>query len=94
MPRAFWNDTLLAEAPEVMTLEGSDFFPPDAVRQEYLRESGTRTRSSWLGTAQYFDVVVGDQILEDAAWCYPVPNKRARRVAGWIAFWKDVRIEP
>ncbi len=94
MTRALWNETVLAEADEVMTLEGSDFFPPDSIKREHLRESATKTRSSWLGTAHYFHVVVGDRVLEDAAWCYPVPNKRARRVAGWVAFWKEVRIEP
>ncbi|TLY12631.1 MAG: DUF427 domain-containing protein, partial [Nitrospirae bacterium] len=34
------------------------------------------------------------QINKDAAWYYPSPKKAAQQIAGYVAFWKGVKIEP
>lgn len=94
MPRATWNGALLAEADDVEPVEGNLYFPPEALRREHLRLSATTTVCSWKGTAHYYDVVVGGAVNRDAAWTYPDPKPAAARIAGRVAFWKGVRVEP
>ncbi|ABY36399.1 MAG TPA: DUF427 domain-containing protein [Chloroflexus aurantiacus] len=93
MPRAVWNGTVIAESPTTIVVEGNHYFPPESVRREYLRDSQTHTVCPWKGTASYYDVVVNGQVNRDAAWYYPTPKEAARQIAGYIAFWRGVRIE-
>ena len=95
MPRATWNDTVLAEAPveRVQMVEGNVYFPPDAVHQRYLRPSATHTVCSWKGTASYYDIVIGGQVNRDAAWYYPQPEDAAKAIEGHVAFWRGVVVE-
>lgn len=96
MPKALWNETVIAEAPDeaVRIVEGNTYFPLGAVRQALLRPSDTRTQCGWKGTASYHDIVVDGQVNHDAAWHYPQPKDAAREIAGYVAFWRGVRIEP
>lgn len=94
MPRAIWNGAVIAESNATIVVEGNHYFPPDTVRREYLRESQTHTVCPWKGTASYYDVVVEGVVNRDAAWYYPTPKDAARQIAGYIAFWRGVKIEP
>jgi uncharacterized protein (DUF427 family) len=92
--KAVWNDTVIAESDRTRVVEGNHYFPPEAVRREHLRPSATHTVCSWKGTASYYDVVAGGQENADAAWYYPEPKPAAAEIAGWIAFWRGVRVAP
>ena len=92
MPRAIWNGTLLAESDRCLVVEGNQYFPPDALKREYLRPSDTHTVCGWKGTASYYDVVVDGQINKDAAWYYPAPKDAAAQIAGYVAFWRGVTV--
>jgi uncharacterized protein (DUF427 family) len=91
--KASWKGTLLAESDRTIVVEGSHYFPPDSVRREYLRENDHHTVCPWKGTADYYDVVVGDEADESAAWYYPEPKEAARQIAGHVAFWHGVEVE-
>ncbi len=93
MARAIWNGAVIAESDETVIVEGNHYFPPTAVKQEYLRESATHTVCPWKGTASYYDVVVEGNVNKDAAWYYPEPKEAAKQIAGYIAFWRGVRVE-
>ena len=95
MPKAVWNETVIAEAPQeaIEVVEGNAYFPADAVRQDYLQPSETHTVCGWKGTASYYHVAVNGQVNRDAAWYYPEPKDAARNITGRIAFWKGVRVE-
>jgi uncharacterized protein (DUF427 family)/thiol-disulfide isomerase/thioredoxin len=93
MVRAVWNGVVVAESDDTVVVEGNHYFPPDAVRREYLVPSTTSTVCGWKGTASYFSLLVNGKLNPDAAWCYPSPTAAAERVAGRIAFWRGVRIE-
>jgi uncharacterized protein (DUF427 family) len=92
MPKAVWNGAVIAESDRTKVVEGNQYFPPDAVRREHLRESSTHTTCPWKGVASYYDVVVGDQVNRDAAWYYPETKEAANDIRGYIAFWRGVSI--
>lgn len=94
MAKAIWNGRVVAESARCETVEGNHYFPPDAVRHELLKVSATHTTCGWKGVASYYDVVVDGVINKDAAWYYPDPKPAAANIAGYIAFWKGVKIEP
>jgi uncharacterized protein (DUF427 family) len=93
MARATWNGQVLAESDRYELVEGNVYFPPDAVRQEFLKPSDTHTVCWWKGTASYYTVVVDGQENADAAWYYPEPSEAAKHVEGHVAFWKGVAVE-
>jgi uncharacterized protein (DUF427 family) len=94
MAKAIWNGAVLADSDRTVEVEGNQYFPPDAVRREHLRESATHTTCPWKGVASYYDVVVDGQVNRDAAWYYPQPKEAARQITGHVAFWRGVRVEP
>jgi uncharacterized protein (DUF427 family) len=93
MVRAIWNGAVLAESDQTTIVEGNHYFPPDTIRAEFFRPSGTHTVCGWKGTASYYDVVVGGKVNQDAAWYYPTPTPEAANIRGYIAFWKGVKVE-
>lgn len=93
MARAIWNGVVIAESDATVMVEGNHYFPPTAVKREYLRDSATHTVCPWKGTASYYDVVVAGNVNKDAAWYYPEPKEAAKQIAGHIAFWRGVRVE-
>jgi uncharacterized protein (DUF427 family) len=94
MPRAIWNNAVLAESDHTVVVEGNHYFPPDALHAEYFKPSATHTICSWKGTASYYDLVVSGQVNQDAAWYYPSPSAAAANIKGRVAFWKGVQVEP
>jgi uncharacterized protein (DUF427 family) len=94
MAKATWNGELIAESDDTVVVEGNHYFPPDAVRREALRPSDHHTVCGWKGTASYYDVVAGGSVNANAAWYYPTPSDAAKQIAGRIAFWKGVKVEP
>lgn len=94
MARASWNGTVIAESDRCEMVEGNHYFPPEAVKREFLQPSATHTTCGWKGEASYYDVVADGQVNQDAAWYYPEPKLAAKNIAGYIAFWKGVNVEP
>jgi len=94
VPKATWEGAVLAESDRCVVVEGNQYFPPEAVRREVLEPSDHTSVCSWKGTARYYDVVVNGKRNPNAAWYYPEPSPAARQIAGRIAFWKGVRVEP
>jgi len=94
MPKAVWNGQVIAESDRCEMVEGNHYFPPESVKQDLLRPSNTHTTCGWKGVASYYNVTVGGQVNKDAAWYYPDPKPAAANIAGYVAFWKGVKIEP
>jgi uncharacterized protein (DUF427 family) len=97
--KAVWNDQVIAEAPKeaLVYIEGNWYFPPEAVRSQYLRKSDTPYTCPWKGACQYFDVGDSAAIAEDNAWSYPKPLPSAierthKDFGGYVAFWRDVAV--
>ena len=94
MAKATWEGAILAESNKTVELEDNQYFPPDAVKQAYLKPSATHTVCPWKGTASYYDVEVNGKTTRDAAWYYPEPKPAASQIKGYVAFWRGVKVEP
>jgi len=93
MAKAIWRNVVLAESGNTETLDGNHYFPSDSLRGEYFRDSDAHTVCGWKGTASYYDVVVDDEVNEQAAWYYPSPKSAASNIEGYVAFWKGVQVQ-
>ncbi|GAB4292478.1 MAG: DUF427 domain-containing protein [Oscillatoriaceae cyanobacterium] len=92
MPKAIWNGAVLAESNQCEVVEGNYYFPPDAIKSEYFKESATHTTCGWKGVASYYDIEVDGKVNKDAAWYYPTAKDAAKNIEGYIAFWKGVKV--
>ena len=93
MAKAMWEGAVLAESSQTVEVEGNQYFPPDAIHKEYFRSSEQQTTCPWKGTASYYDVEVNGKRNAGAAWYYPEPKPAAKQIAGYVAFWKGVKVE-
>jgi len=93
MPRAIWNDAVIAESDDFEVVEGNIYFPPASVKTEYLRPSETHTTCHWKGEASYYTLDVDGKENPDAAWFYPEASKKAKPIEGYVAFWRGVTVE-
>lgn len=92
MPKATWNDVVIAESDRTIEVEGNQYFPPDSVRREYFADSSKHTTCHWKGLASYYDVVVNGKVNRDAAWYYPDPSPAAAEIKDYVAFWHGVKV--
>ena len=92
MPKAIWNNTVIAESAETVMVEGNHYFPPGSIVQEFFRPTDTHTVCPWKGTAGYYTLTVDGEQNTDAAWTYPEPKEAAENIRGHYAFWKGVTI--
>ena len=90
--KAIWNEYVIAESDQTISLEGNQYFPIEAVKKEFLKQSSTQTVCHWKGTASYYSLEVEGKVNPDAAWYYKEPSHASRQIKDHIAFWKGVQI--
>jgi uncharacterized protein (DUF427 family) len=92
MTTATWHNVILAESNKCEIVEGNKYFPPDAIKSEYFKESSTHTSCPWKGVASYYTIVVEGKENKDAAWYYPKAKDAAKNIEGYISFWRGVQV--
>ena len=92
MPKAIFNDTVIAESDDTVVVENNHYFPASSVRTEYLQDSSASSVCPWKGTAAYKSVVVDGATAQDGAWYYPEPKDAASEIKGHYAFWNGVQV--
>ena len=92
MAKAEWKGALIAQSEVFEVVENNVYFPRASVDAAHLVPSATHTVCGWKGTASYYDVIVGDERLTDAAWYYPTPLAAAANITDHIAFWRGVAV--
>jgi uncharacterized protein (DUF427 family) len=92
MTKAIWNGVVIAESDKCETVENNKYFPPDAIKAEYFKETATHSSCPWKGVANYYTVIVDGKENKDAAWYYPDTKDAAKNIKGYIGFWKGVQI--
>jgi uncharacterized protein (DUF427 family) len=63
------------------------YIPPEDVRSETLRPSRRHSFCEWKGRASYYDLVVGERVVRDAAWYYPDPTSPFVAIRDHVAFY-------
>ena len=94
MARAIWNGKVIAESDKTQTEDGAVYFPEASLKREYFRPSSTTSTDPAKGQARYMSLVIDGQENPDAAWYYPDPKPVARKVKGYVGFWRGVEVEP
>ena len=90
--KAVWNNQVIAESDDIVTVEGNAYFPQAALRQHLVRPSTHTSVCPWKGTAQYYSLDVDGKANSDAVWFYPEPKQAAENIRGRVAFWKGVQV--
>ncbi len=92
MPKAVWENTVIAESADTVEVEGNQYFPANSIAKEYFKPSSTTTVCPWKGTASYYTLEVNGKRNPDAAWYYPTPKDAAKQIKDRVAFWRGVRV--
>jgi uncharacterized protein (DUF427 family) len=92
MPKAIWNDEIIADSDDTVVIEGNHYFPRASVREEVLRPSDKHTVCPWKGRASYYSIALGDDVNPDAAWYFPDPKPDAKAVRDRVAFRKNITV--
>lgn len=90
--KAFWKGQLIAESDDTKVVEGNHYFPKEAVKKNFIKESATHSVCPWKGEASYYHIEVDGELNKDSAWYYPNPSKAAEQIKNHVAFWKGVEV--
>ncbi len=91
--KAIWNEKIIAESEDIVTVEGNPYFPYDSIKEEYFKKTELTTFCGWKGMANYYSVTVNGKTNKDCAWYYAEPNEAADKIKGRIAFWNGVEVK-
>jgi len=90
--KAIWNNTIIAESNATVVIEGNHYFPAASIHKEFFKPSDTHSHCPWKGEASYYHVEVNGEQNKDAAWYYPEVSALAKKIEGYVAFWKGVDV--
>ena len=93
MAKAIVSGTVIAASDETVVVEGNHYFPPDSVVWDHFSPTDRTTGCPWKGTANYYDVTVGDDVLSNVAWTYHDPKDAAAEIKDHVAFYPAVTVE-
>ena len=91
--RAIFNGTVLADSDDIVMVDGNPYFPRAAMVEDFFRDSVHSTVCGWKGTARYWGVVVGDQVISNAVWAYDNPKPDAESIRERFAFYRGKGVE-
>ncbi|MEB3273994.1 MAG: DUF427 domain-containing protein [Prochlorothrix sp.] len=63
------------------------YLPPEDIQLEYFEATAYQTRCEWKGRCQYFNIRVGDRLLEQVAWQYIDPTPPFAPLVDHFAFY-------
>ena len=90
--KAIWNGVVLAESDNTIVVEGNHYFPPNSLNVDYFKPSDKHTTCPWKGLANYYTLEANGDTNQGAAWTYPQPKDAAKHIAGYVTFWRGVRV--
>ena len=91
--KIIFNEIAIAESDHAYrVLETSHppvyYLPPEDIQMQYLQPSqGQRSFCEWKGFAGYYDVIVANRQVKNAAWYYTQPTESFAEIANYIAFY-------
>jgi len=92
--KAIVEGNVVAESDDMIECKGYQYFPPAAVRMDWLEKTERTAHDlECPHGVQFYDVVVGGKRHPRAAWSYESPRPEMRQVAGRFGFWEDVEVK-
>ena len=83
----------IAASDDIVEVGGYQYFPPSAVRMEWLEKAAkTDSDRACPHGVQFYDVVVGGKRHLRAAWSYESPRPEMEPVRDLFGFWQDVEV--
>lgn len=68
----------------------SYYLPPEDIRMDLLVPALKQSWCEWKGKARYFDIRVGERLIEEAAWSYPAPTPAFASIRDHVAFYPQL----
>eukprot|EP00466_Bigelowiella_natans_P012214 jgi/Bigna1/52358/estExt_Genewise1Plus.C_70139 len=93
MAQASWNGVIVAETKTFETIEGNIYFPPEALKKDYFRDSDHTSVCGWKGKCNYYNLNVDGKVNLNCAFVYKNPKPAATKIKDYVAFWKGVKVE-
>lgn len=90
--KAIWNNQVLAESDETVVVDSNHYFPAGSINQDYFQPCDAKTICPWKGEASYYNIVVNNEVNNEAAWYYPETKEKANHIKGMVAFWRGVQV--
>jgi uncharacterized protein (DUF427 family) len=91
--KAIWNNKVIAQSDNTITLEGNQYFPPESIVKQYFNATDSHTTCPLKGVASYYDIDVDGEKNSEAAWYYANPKPGYEEISNYVAFWNGVKIE-
>lgn len=91
--RATLNGKVIAESDDIVENDGYRYFPPAAVRMDWLEKvPQTEKDRACPHGVQFYDVVIDGVRHPRNAWVYEAPRPSKIATAGRVGFWQDVEV--
>ena len=91
--KATLNGHIIADSDDIVEAGGYHYFPPAAVRLEWLEKAEkTEADRACPHGVQFYDVVIDGTRHPRAAWSYEAPRPAMQKVAARFGFWEDVQV--
>ena len=91
--KATVNGHQIAASDDIVEAGGYQYFPPSAVRMDWLEKSPrTADDLKCPHSVQFYDVVVDGVRHPRNAWIYEAPQPKLAQVKDRVGFWEDVQI--
>ena len=89
--RAVFNDVTVVDSNRVMVMHETRldpvyYFPRQDVRMDLMYKSDNQTHCPFKGNASYWNLKVGDQVLENVMWSYEDTFEDAAQIKDYVAF--------
>jgi uncharacterized protein (DUF427 family) len=83
----------IAASDDIVEAGGYHYFPPSAVRLEWLEKTEkTENDLRCPHSVQFYDVVIDGERHKRNAWSYEAPLPKMAAVAHRFGFWEDVEV--
>ena len=91
--KAIVDGHVVAESADIIENGGYQYFPPSAVRLEWLEKTPkTPSDLECPHVVQFYDVVIDGKRHVRNAWVYESPQPKMAQVRDRVGFWEDVEV--
>jgi uncharacterized protein (DUF427 family) len=91
--KATLKDHVIADSDDIVETGGYHYFPPSAVRTEWLEKAEKTAKDlECPHGVQFYDVVIDGKRHPRNAWVYEAPRPAMAKVADRFGFWEDVEV--